>query len=322
LVQESWKFSVEKSICAGSSVNKQCSGELTFSKAVQFCKTGGARVCTAGELTTGIAKSTGCALDNKLVWTRSTCGEQPLRYIVGAGKGKGSFVCSVVDARFSVRCCSSYGIVQQTSAAVPARTVLSPSSPVAADPTEPAKLLSGPPCTLAHGVDFYGHNLNNGKHPAASVDECCQLCHRVAECTHFTFRGKWCWLKTSSVGATTSLMFTSGTCVGLGSLPLGSAGRDRQRRSSEERARPEPPSRDPSVWPAVALFTPTQALGLCLVAGAAVITGLIVKRVVARMTGPPAASLAYTSLGEAEEPSPLIVKSSARRADFTPEPLI
>jgi hypothetical protein len=43
-------FSGSNLVCANSKVSKQCSGQIGWDEADQFCKNGGARLCTLSEL--------------------------------------------------------------------------------------------------------------------------------------------------------------------------------------------------------------------------------------------------------------------------------
>lgn len=60
-------------------------GPVTFSKGESLCNDIGARLCSGDELRYDVAKSTGCALDKKLVWTRDVCGTGTNHHFVAPG---------------------------------------------------------------------------------------------------------------------------------------------------------------------------------------------------------------------------------------------
>lgn len=55
------------------SVNKQCSGRLTWSDAKEFCYNMGARLCTQEELQLSCVERTGCDYDYAFIWGKDEC---------------------------------------------------------------------------------------------------------------------------------------------------------------------------------------------------------------------------------------------------------
>ena len=50
-----------------------CSGDLTWSCAVAFCESKGARLCSLSELQADETTGTGCVYDALQLWTRTAC---------------------------------------------------------------------------------------------------------------------------------------------------------------------------------------------------------------------------------------------------------
>jgi hypothetical protein len=81
-----------KDVCGASKIKswKKCDGQKTLPEAVGVCEARGARLCTREEIIQDVTRSTGCSLDNKLVWTSTTCttdsGSQGFYTVIGASR--------------------------------------------------------------------------------------------------------------------------------------------------------------------------------------------------------------------------------------------
>jgi hypothetical protein len=107
----------QSAVCASSTIDNDCHRDSATDRhseadAVDVCTSVGARLCTEPELLGGLAKGTGCGLDNEAVWSATPC-------TVGAGAGfiavtgggvdplLASSVClDPEDGSASVRCCA------------------------------------------------------------------------------------------------------------------------------------------------------------------------------------------------------------------------
>ena len=71
-----WEAHQKHGVCAASfmkQVNPPCAPMMNFTTANDYCVGRGARLCTAADLGSDVAKGTGCALDDKFVWSSSSC---------------------------------------------------------------------------------------------------------------------------------------------------------------------------------------------------------------------------------------------------------
>ena len=309
-----WSFPTSptfESVCGGSIINGKCNKKDFFHEAFLFCQAGGARLCTEGEMLAEVASKTGCNLENSLVWTSTACAGG-FRVAKGKGKHPVDQCHSPTSGLFGVRCCSDYTILHRdppTASPTVGLLLEVPFPDVQADSFQAG-------CTFEYNVDFYGNGLDrNSKVSATSAEDCCQICHNTKKCTHFTYRGESCWLKTSSVGRMTSDTFISGTCV---ASPLGNVAFDSRRRRSAESGVPELDAAHDHEQPwYIDAARMTQMVGGLLVGAAAIVVGIVARRIGAKHQRGTDSSMA-----EGDEPSPLLLRQSARRADFTPEPLI
>jgi len=86
-----------------------CGSAADYKTAQSSCLAQGARLCTSKELSNDDAKGSGCKLDDKMVWSSSTC---TINGVTGQIMQKGSSdstdttQCSPVDNRAGVRCCA------------------------------------------------------------------------------------------------------------------------------------------------------------------------------------------------------------------------
>lgn len=61
-------------VCGMSQIQRTCYKTSTFADAYALCTSVGARLCSDVELGADAARSTGCGLDSRLVWTATPCG--------------------------------------------------------------------------------------------------------------------------------------------------------------------------------------------------------------------------------------------------------
>jgi hypothetical protein len=54
---------------------KQCPSRMPWADADRFCRDGGARLCSAMEISRNVGRHAGCGFDNKRVWTSTVCGQ-------------------------------------------------------------------------------------------------------------------------------------------------------------------------------------------------------------------------------------------------------
>ena len=108
----------QSSVCAASQISAEChrsdsTSSHTVHTARVVCAAVGSRLCTSSELESGIAKGTGCNLDNVPVWSSSACniasGRAGFYTVSGGGLGGGVASTSCEPALLgdaSVRCCA------------------------------------------------------------------------------------------------------------------------------------------------------------------------------------------------------------------------
>ena len=96
-------------VCGASkAADGTCYKNGRFSLAAKKCHDMGARLCTIDEIESKVAHGTGCNLDDKLVWTSSSCGENKvLTNLGGGGRGQDTRQCTPLDSTASMRCCAS-----------------------------------------------------------------------------------------------------------------------------------------------------------------------------------------------------------------------
>lgn len=103
-------------VCGASSISGLCHKSNpgvdthTFDDAVNVCTTVGARLCTAQEVKDGLVRGTGCAMDHKMVWTSTSCGDDASLTVIGSGTGPGRCT-SRADGSPSVRCCADAVVI-------------------------------------------------------------------------------------------------------------------------------------------------------------------------------------------------------------------
>jgi len=61
----------DSAVCGETKPSGECSGEVTWSEAKDFCEGAGARLCKIEEIAD--AEGTGCRYDGKLLWTSTAC---------------------------------------------------------------------------------------------------------------------------------------------------------------------------------------------------------------------------------------------------------
>lgn len=94
-------------VCASSVLNGHCfnSGDIDHTWATRLCELFNARLCTIAELESGVAKGTGCMLDNAEVWTSNECSPGVFTTALG-GNGSRQACVAGTAASFDVRCCA------------------------------------------------------------------------------------------------------------------------------------------------------------------------------------------------------------------------
>ena len=103
------------SVCGESALNLGgCSVESTWADAKEWCESSGARLCNIDELIAQETRGTGCRLDNKLVWSSSSCDGG---YWVATGKGA-NLGCASESSFNKARCCADVMTVTMASAAL------------------------------------------------------------------------------------------------------------------------------------------------------------------------------------------------------------
>ena len=123
-----------------------CSGLVTWEQGHSFCQTVGARLCTLMEMLSDEARGTGCAYDNDLLWTSTSCGGGS--YFQGCGRSGncGGNVQACADATVAsveVRCCAD--VFSNAARPVPSPTAAPDMSPISAPVTSPAPAPASPP---------------------------------------------------------------------------------------------------------------------------------------------------------------------------------
>ena len=97
-------------VCGASRVSGQCHLVATHSEAYAICDAAGARICNADELQADAARGSGCQLDSQLVWTSSTCGDDPSHVLIAMGRSSlvhpRCFDTAAATRTAGVRCCS------------------------------------------------------------------------------------------------------------------------------------------------------------------------------------------------------------------------
>lgn len=110
-----WKFRSDllPAVCGESdNINGCFSREhVPFPDAVALCSAAGGRLCTLGELEAGATRGTGCNLDVKHVWTRSSCGSAGNSAWAAHGRDGFDPRClsgeaTAPDGGAAVRCCA------------------------------------------------------------------------------------------------------------------------------------------------------------------------------------------------------------------------
>jgi len=84
-----------------------CSGFMSWSEAQEFCANAGARLCSADELKSDEARSTGCSLDRAYLWSSSECGDGSYLTAYGGSFAGTNTVCEEATvATIPARCCA------------------------------------------------------------------------------------------------------------------------------------------------------------------------------------------------------------------------
>eukprot|EP00615_Pteridomonas_danica_P019331 CAMPEP_0114387328 /NCGR_PEP_ID=MMETSP0102-20121206/7186_1 /TAXON_ID=38822 ORGANISM="Pteridomonas danica, Strain PT" /NCGR_SAMPLE_ID=MMETSP0102 /ASSEMBLY_ACC=CAM_ASM_000212 /LENGTH=1469 /DNA_ID=CAMNT_0001544393 /DNA_START=38 /DNA_END=4443 /DNA_ORIENTATION=+ len=61
------------SVCGESDVNGECSGDVNWDDARDFCQSAGARLCTLSEILDDDVRDTGCNYNTELIWSSTSC---------------------------------------------------------------------------------------------------------------------------------------------------------------------------------------------------------------------------------------------------------
>lgn len=98
-------------VCSDSAVNDACFGSGNYSQAEAVCGSLGARLCTAEEVSAGVAADTGCGWDRKTIWTRTSCrvplsGQEGHVVLAGAPSDDIVATCEAKSAEQGIRCCA------------------------------------------------------------------------------------------------------------------------------------------------------------------------------------------------------------------------
>merc|ERR1712008_378427 len=72
--EEEWNMNESCNVWGGSYVGSEfgCYVDVTFASASGYCADAGARLCTKAELENDCAARTGCGLNRKLVWSKTS----------------------------------------------------------------------------------------------------------------------------------------------------------------------------------------------------------------------------------------------------------
>ena len=90
----------------GASKSGGCSGTVSWSEASNFCENSGTRLCTLVELQNDEARSTGCSLDSRFVWSSSACDGGHALAPGSSSNGK-VVACEADSAENFARCCAT-----------------------------------------------------------------------------------------------------------------------------------------------------------------------------------------------------------------------
>lgn len=74
-------------VCSKAAVDgsNTCSGTVSYDDAVEWCSVVGARLCTQSELLSQDAMGAGCGLNNKNIWSSTSCGDDGHYALTGKG---------------------------------------------------------------------------------------------------------------------------------------------------------------------------------------------------------------------------------------------
>eukprot|EP00039_Didymoeca_costata_P009674 m.128692 g.128692 ORF g.128692 m.128692 type:complete len:2513 (+) comp14564_c0_seq1:55-7593(+) len=201
-----WDYKYGNGEVCGATEIPSCSQAKSHTEATEQCSAMGSRLCTIHEVEQHSVRGTGCGVDKSHIWTNSKCStsEGDGHYItLGDGRtttqdGAAAAVCVTnnSDNQVAVRCC--------------------------ADRIVPVQ----PTCTFVPDVDYWRRDLPDGKHETNNKEECRDLCLAREDCSFFTFKGGFCYLKHSNVGQRDAPGITSGYCI---------RERQRSRRGNNQR---------------------------------------------------------------------------------------
>ena len=127
----------DTTVCGESIVGDPalCSQDITWSQAVDFCESAGARVCTAEELENDETRQTGCGGDNQFVWSSSSCDGESYWAVIGSSRNADS-VCSEQSNAHMVRCCADIGAANVVAPSASPTLVTSTQAPTTIAITE------------------------------------------------------------------------------------------------------------------------------------------------------------------------------------------
>lgn len=100
-----------RTVCSTAKPSKlKCATETTYDQARATCQAIGARLCTTAELDDHVALSGGCNLDNKRVWSSTTCPENQVSTQAGSPTQLSKFPkkCTSTSDKLGFHCCADF----------------------------------------------------------------------------------------------------------------------------------------------------------------------------------------------------------------------
>lgn len=86
-------------VCSKAAVGGSgaCSGTVSYADAVEWCSAVGARLCTQAELEAKEAMGAGCGLNNKNIWSSTSCAADSYYSVTGKGAAADAGSAGCVD---------------------------------------------------------------------------------------------------------------------------------------------------------------------------------------------------------------------------------
>jgi hypothetical protein len=102
-----WQPGTNSQVCGNSKPFGTChKTNIDYRSAMATCNAAGARLCHASELQSNSVKSVGCNLDNKMVWTGDSCGDDMFLVAKGSKNDNNPPQCKHISEQSSLRCCA------------------------------------------------------------------------------------------------------------------------------------------------------------------------------------------------------------------------